>query len=112
METKTTTYTPSDVGCYVDNARGIYMTDRIVDIANKHGANIKHDCDSNGYPDGTCWDDVSENNSQFAGCQFAHEFVDQASDYMNEHYGVNNCYWGTSDTFGDWGLWAVIDDLS
>ena len=101
METKTTTYTRSDVGCYVDNAHGIYMVDRVVDIANDHGANIKHDCGSN-----TCWDDV-----------IAQGRYEQATDYMNEHCGVDNCYWGTGDNnwglwSGDWGLWKVTDDLS
>ena len=106
METKTTTYTPSDIGCYVDNARGIYMVDRIVEIANEHGANIKHECDSEMDNEVICKAD------NFSRCEFAHEYVDQASDYMNEHYGVDNCYWGTADHSGDWGLWAVVDDLS
>jgi hypothetical protein len=99
MKTKTTTYTPSDIGCYVDNARGIYMVDRIVEIANEHGANIQHECSQS-------------DDHTFSMCPYSGEYWDEATDYMNEHYGVDNCYWGTSEGFGDWGLWAVMDDLS
>jgi len=99
MKNKTTTYTPTDVGCYVDNVHGIYMVDRIVEIANDHGANIKHECQQ--------LDDHT-----LSMCPNSGEYWDGSTDYMNEHYGVDNCYWGTSDTFGDWGLWSVVDDLS
>ena len=106
MKTKTTTYTRSDVGCYVDNVHGIHMVDRIVDIANDHGANIQHEC-----PQYTHSPRRPEDHT-FSMCPNSGEYWDEATDYMNEHYGVDSCYWGTSEGFGDWGLWSVVDDLS
>lgn len=85
-------YTRDDCGCYVDGSRGIYMVDRIVDIARAHGAVIVHDCT------GGC--------SSFATCEFSGDYQDEAEVYMNENFCPAGCYWGESN-YGDWGLWEI-----
>ena len=102
----TKVYGERDTGCCVDNCRGIYMVDRIVEIANQHGANIRHDC-STAHP---CWTPVSDNGSEFAGCEFSSEYWAEATAYMNEHYGAEGYYWGSADHSGDWGFWAIYDE--
>ena len=88
---KTQTYTPSDVGCYADGSRGIYLTDFVVEFANDHGASIVYPC-----------------LHLRGACDFCNESGDEATNYMNEHYPVQGCYWGFID--GDWGLWTDSDD--
>ena len=97
---KAQTYTLNDVGCYADGSRGIYLTDRVVEIANDHGASITHDWD--------CGCDFANGRDSFAQCDFSNEIGDEATDYMNEHYSVEGCYWGFVD--GDWGLWTDSDN--
>lgn len=94
-------YDKTDCGCYVDGARGIYGTDAIVDIARDHGAVIAHDCANGDHAE-------TFDESEFAGCEFASEYQQEAEDYMNEHHCPDGCYWGTSEA-GDWGLWEIED---
>lgn len=98
-----TKYTINDVGCYVDGSRGIYATDRIVEIANEHGAVIVHDTNCDGHTD-TCFE------STYAGCEFGNEYENEATDYMNEHFAVDGAYWGRNEN-GDWGLWLSENSL-
>lgn len=94
-------YTPEDAGCYVDSARGIYSTDFIVDFARNRGATITQNCE--------CRHDDSHWASEFASCEFANEYEDEADNYMNEHYPIEGHYWGRSE-HGDWGLWPIDED--
>lgn len=87
------TYEP---GCYVDGHHGIYATDAIVDFARAHGATITRDCD--------CDHDLSCHESEFASCEYASEYEDEANTYMEEHCPVPGAHWGRNDS-GDWGLW-------
>jgi hypothetical protein len=95
------TYTIEDCGCYVDGAEGIYATDRVVEFARAHGAVIEHDKDCQHYE--TCFD------SEFAGCEFAGDYEDEADTYMNDHHPVDGAFWGRNEN-GDWGLWSVEDE--
>jgi len=112
---KTQTYTPSDVGCYADGSRGIYLTDFVVEFANDHGASITHNCDDK-VCEGRKGDEVEpigilchhDGIGSFLYCTFDSEYGDEATNYMNEHYPVQGCYWGFID--GDWGLWTDSDD--
>lgn len=88
-------YEFSDCGCYVDGSHGIYAIDAIVEFAERHGFTIEP-CDDQHYE--TCFE------SRFAGCEFAGEIEDEASDYMNANYPVDGAGWGRSEQ-GDWGLW-------
>jgi hypothetical protein len=36
--------------------------------------------------------------------RIANEVEDEATEYMNEFFGVDGAYWGRSEQ-GDWGLW-------
>ena len=116
MSTKTPEYTQSDCGCYVDNTRGLYMVDRIVEFANEHGAAIVHDCDSE--IDNKVMSlrerlDIKIHgckSDSFSHCEFSNEYWDEVDDYMNENYGVNGCYWGTIEHTGDWGLWKLENE--
>ncbi|MGH8651534.1 MAG: hypothetical protein ACREYE_04835, partial [Gammaproteobacteria bacterium] len=89
-----TKYTARDAGCYLDSARGIYMTDEIVDFARSHGAKIKRDCD--------CSHDQSCFDSEFASCEWIGDYEDEADAHMNDHYSVPGHYWGRNE-YGDWG---------
>ena len=96
-------YTLADCACYVDGARGIYVTDKIVSIARQHGAKIEH---------AECCDSDAPTNaafpSEFAECPFADEYEQEADDYMNDHFSVDGAYWGRNEN-GDWGLWQFED---
>ena len=94
-------YTLDDCGCYVDSAWGIYATDKVVEIAREHGADIKHDADCEHVE--TCFP------SEFAGCECSGDYEDEADNYMNEYYGVDGAYWGRNEN-GDWGLWTIDED--
>lgn len=94
----TNSYTRADCGCYVDGARGIYAVDAIIAFACDHGADIRHDAQEDCDHAATCFD------SDFAGCEFACDYEDEATDYMNAHYSVDSAYWGRNE-YGDWGLW-------
>ena len=98
------TYTPSDVGCYAESSRGKYLTDRVVEIANDHGASIEHVCPKS-YASGTVF---CPNWDSFAYCYSRSKYADKANDYMNKHHQVDGCYWGFID--GDWGLWTDSED--
>lgn len=92
-------YSSKDAGCYVDSVHGIYAADAIVGFARAHGAKIAHEpsecCDGG---------DPTSIFTEFSGCEFAHEYEDEADAYMEEHFQVDNHYWGRSEQ-GDWGLW-------
>ena len=104
MSTKTPEYTQSDCGCYVDNLHGLSMVEKIVAFANSHGAAIVHDCDSGMDNELIC------KSESFRHCEFDIEYWDEATDYMNENYSVAECYWGTIEHTGDWGLWKLEND--
>jgi hypothetical protein len=101
-------YTLTDIGCYVDGARGRYAVDRVVEIAEEHGMPELDGCE-----DAECLR-CAENahvagdgsHTEWALCMCANEIEDDATDYMEEHYGVDGCYWGRSEQ-GDWGLWPT-----
>jgi len=92
-------YTLVDIGCYVDEACGLYSIDAIVTFARNHGAVIV-----------SCEDDhVHEDTalaSEFAGCEFSNEVEDEANEYMNNTYPVEGAYWCRNEN-GDWGLWPI-----
>ncbi len=96
-------YSLADCGCYVDGAKGIYVTDDVVAFARDHGAEIVHDDDGNCVHDETCF------KSEFGGCEFSGEYEDEANEYMEATYGVDGASWGRNEQ-GDWGLWAHEDE--
>ena len=98
------TFGMADAGCYVDEARGIYATDAIVEFARAYGAEIESCKVSANHPHA---ETVME--SEFGGCEFANEIEEYASNYMNTHYEVDGYYWGRNEN-GDWGLWNVEED--
>lgn len=91
-------FTQADVGCYVDESRGLYSIDAIVAFVNSYGANIKHDPECPDPHVEICFD------SEFAGCPYSSDYEDDANAFMNKHHAVDNCYWGRDDS-GNWGLW-------
>ena len=99
----TNPYSATDSGCYVDNARGIYATDAIIEFANDHGADITHDP---GCPSIDCA--ATTIDATFATCEWVGEYEDRADDWMNDHFPVDGCSWGRQD--GDWGLWSLEDE--
>lgn len=92
-------YDVGDAGCYVDGARGIYATDAIVTFAREQGATIVHD-------DTDCTHEETAFESEFGGCEFADEYEDQATAFMDDGYSVEEHYWGRNEN-GDWGLWPA-----
>lgn len=103
---------PPAVGCYVDGARGIYAVDAIVALAEAFGFEAK-DCED--VTDGRCADGQHEagdgSYTEWGHCQFANEVEDEATEYLNEHHGVEDCHWGRSEQ-GDWGLWPNEEEAS
>ena len=91
-------YTP---GCYVDGHHGIYATDEIVNFARAHGAVITRDCD--------CDHEGALQDSEFASCEYRHEYEEEADEYMQAHYPHPRASWGRNES-GDWGLWEYDDD--
>lgn len=94
-------YTLSDIGCYVDGARGIYSIDAITSFADSHGMEID-ECEKDHEHAPTF------EASRFAGCEFANEVESECDEYMNATHGVDGAYWGRNEQ-GDWGLWEVDD---
>ena len=97
-------YTLEDCGCYVDSARGMYAVDRIVEFANEHGAEIKHDDNCDG-----CKDVESSFPSEFGKCLYSNSYEDEADEFMNDNFPVDCAYWGRNENF-DWGLWKIEED--
>jgi hypothetical protein len=94
-------YTLADVGCYVDGARGIYATDRIIEIAIEHGMEALASCE--------CGQHLpTAFNSDYAGCEFIGEVEDEVDSFMNSQHAVDGAFWGRSEQ-GDWGLWTTDD---
>ena len=113
----TKVYGEHDTGCFVDNCRGIYMVDRIVEIANQHGANIRHDCNptdcaAKARQIRQLGPDTAGDGSLtvYSRCDFADEYCDKATNYLNENYGSEGYYWGFADHSGDWGFWIIHDE--
>jgi hypothetical protein len=107
---KSQMYSIDDIGCYVDEARGIYMIDRIYDIAVEHGFS---DSDADKILEGESPENgeiqtTSEDNT-LAGWEFSGELEDQIDEFMNDNFEVEGAHWGRSEQ-GDWGLWT--DDES
>ena len=98
------------VGCYVDGARGIYAVDSIIALASAFGFEAKgceeRDCPRCGRGQHEAGDG---SYTEWGHCQYSSEVEDEATEYMNEHQGVEGCYWGHVDG-GDWGLWPADDD--
>ena len=92
------TYTSDDAGCYIDGVRGLYMVNRIVEIATALGMPEPKECDDDGCG---CEDWVH--------CLYSNEVWKEAEDYMNAEHGVEGHYWGMSEQ-GDWGLWPVEEN--
>ena len=78
-------YTLRNVGAYADSSRGIYVGQKVQEIARAHG-----------------W----KGEYLAADAEFYDEAIDEAEAYMNEHYPVEGAYWGSNDN-GDWGLWTA-----
>lgn len=106
-----TSYPPA-VGCYVDGARGLYMVDGVVTMAEAFGFQTTG-CKLDDDPCPRCFGGQHEagdgSYTEWARCQFAGEVEDEATEYMNEHQSVEGCYWGRTEQ-GDWGLWPNEDD--
>lgn len=91
-------YTLDDVGCHVDSIRGIYVTSRVVEIAEAHGMpHVTCKCPAKGYED------------HFANCEFVSEIEGECDEFMNDAYSVDGACWGRNDN-GDWGLWPIEGD--
>lgn len=109
MAPRLTSYPPA-VGCYVDGARGIYMVDSIVSLAEAFGFEAK-DCDDDECA--RCANGQHEagdgSYTEWSFCQHDNEIIEEANEYLNENHAVEGCYWGHIDT-GDWGLWPDDDE--
>jgi len=81
-------YALKDVGSYVDSSRGIYVGERVQEIAAAHG-----------------WREERLSSDS----EFYHEAEDAATEYMNREQAVKGAYWGRNDN-GDWGLWTVDEN--
>jgi hypothetical protein len=100
-------YTLEDIGCYVDGAKGIYMVDDIVRIAEGHGMKTPEGC---GHEAGdgsyTEWSTCLFSNeiSECPRCSKNAHLIEECEEFMNDKFPVDNAFWGWS--FGDWGLWS------
>jgi hypothetical protein len=76
------------VGAYADSARGVYMGERIQQIATDEG-----------------WD------GEFADAddEYYSDATDEAEDWLNDNIADDGHFFGTSEQ-GDWGYWTVEDD--
>ena len=76
------------IGCYVDALHGIYMGEKIQEIAKEYG-----------------WDEpvVKSNGDNYM------EAYDEAENYLNDVVAREGQWFGTSEQ-GDWGLWAAEFD--
>ena len=104
MPSKAKGYTLEDVGCYVDGARGIYMVDAIVELAEAHGMETPKDC-----TDDLCMRCQRKKRAEWVHCQSYPEVEEYCDDHMNTHHAVEGASWGRNDN-GDWGLWPDNDD--
>ncbi|KKN60397.1 hypothetical protein LCGC14_0532310 [marine sediment metagenome] len=94
-------------GCYVDNTHGIYMVDRIVEIAESWGMSEPEVCgEDSGCARCEGGDHEAGDGSytEWSFCMSSQEVIDEATEYMNANFGLDDCYWGFSSQ-GDWGLW-------
>lgn len=107
--TTATRYTLEDVGCYVDGARGIYAVDRIVEIAEEHGMTEPEECTDTDCPHCNDHESGDERSLSWTHCLYDGEIEDEATEYMNDHHGLEGAYWGRSEA-GDWGLWECEEE--
>ena len=85
---KSEKWTAKDTGPYVDNARGIYMGERVQQIATDEG-----------WP-GEFLD---------ADDKFYQEATDEAEEWLNSNLAEDEYYFGMSEA-GNWGYWEIEDE--
>jgi len=83
-------YLASDAGCWFDSARGIYIGEEVIALAEGHGLKIAEEDQTNRTPEGEGY----------------HELWDEAEDYLQD-FAPEGFYFGSNE--GDWGLWPAED---
>lgn len=103
-------YTLEDIGCYVDGAKGIYVVDDIVRLAEGHGMKTPEGCGDSACPRCAKNDHVAGCGSytEWSRCRSSHEVEDECAEFMNNKFPVDGALWGYS--WGDWGLWPDNED--
>lgn len=76
------------MGPYADSARGVYMGERIQQIAFDNGWN---------------------GESADANDTYYDEATDEAEDFLNDNLADEDHYFGVSEQ-GDWGYWKIEDE--
>lgn len=84
-------YGEAQVGCWVDNCRGIYMGEAIIEEAMGHGFDPA---------------DLDAHDGRWSEYEHYDELIDEAQEYMQK-FAAPGFAFGYSDGFGDWGLWAI-----
>lgn len=87
-------------GCYYDGARGRYIVDAVVSLAESYGfkpAPCDRECAG-----------APHEPDEWSACEYGDEVEDDATAYMNEHFPADKAYWGRNEQ-SDWGLWTIDD---
>ena len=95
--TTATKYTMDDCGVYVDYAyqNADETCERVIGIAEDHG-----------FKAGQGPRLVPEGFAEPYDAEWVSEVADEATTYMNNHYGVDGAYWAFDGDAGGWGLFA------
>ena len=80
--------TEADTGCWFDCARGIYIGEAVIDLAQQWGFEVSEDDEVNTLPEG----------------EFYNELTDEAELYMQQ-FAPDGYYFGSNEN-SDWGLWS------
>ncbi len=93
-------YGAKDAGCWVDNCRGIYMGDAIIEIAIDHGWG----CDVEG-AEGDHW----QPSPTWSDHEHYHELTDEAEEFMQQFAegGFTFCF---GEDSMDWGLYPIDEE--
>jgi hypothetical protein len=83
-------YGENEVGCWVDCHRGIYIGEEVIQTARDHGWKPGTPMPEDGWTEHEHY------------C----ELWDEAEEFMQQ-FAAEGYYFGTSEGFGDWGLWRI-----
>jgi len=79
-------------GCWFDCARGRYIGEEVIDVAESMGMEITPEDQCNRTVDG----------------EYYHELWDEAEEYMQQ-FAPDDYYFGSNEA-GDWGLWEIEEE--
>lgn len=78
-----------DTGCYFESARGQYIGQAVIQLAENCGMMFSEDEDE-------------ENKTPYG--EFYHELWEMAENYLNSHVADDGFFFGSNES-GDWGYW-------